>query len=534
MRFAWNSTGKQILGLLIVSLLLVRPSAIAGADGWVPVAPSVDYQLFKLPGPVQVHVTRMDRSDPTLTLEAGLANRQLEGGLQTVSEMVEMYDGTLSGWEPNWGGRMEVLAAINGSFHDQDTGRPDSGMIQGGWYIKRFNDLGGGSGFGWRLDGSAFIGGCVRQGEDQHRVTVVDTGEYHPIGAINSRPKSREMALYTHHYGRRGPGRNAVQVMVLMEYPPTILSIPRMAMGTVTSVEFNAGSRPLPFDQIMLRGQGEAGEWLRKHALVGTELGISTGIDHYQSDCETPHPESWDETYTSLSGSFEFLLDGEIQSFDDLGANVDNPRTAICYNDRHLHFVVVDGRQEGFSRGMTIEELGAFCRDRLDADWGINQDGGGSSAMWVAGEIVNSPSDGHERPIANGLMLVRILRKEQSRAFRAGDAVRTRDLVDLSVGPGSNFQTPWDVEDGASGLIVSDPHRLDGIRATGAYWWKVDFGDRVGWVTEANLESLEGSAATPTPTTTPQPIDDLKTLLASDPWLEARAYQLHGLGLPVP
>ena len=34
-------------------------------------------------------------------------------------------------------------------------------MVQSGWYAKRFDDLGGGSGFAWKLDRSAFIGECV-------------------------------------------------------------------------------------------------------------------------------------------------------------------------------------------------------------------------------------------------------------------------------------------------------------------------------------------------------------------------------------
>ena len=37
----------------------------------------------------------------------------------------------------------------------------------------------------------------------------------------------------------------------------------------------------------------------------------------------------------------------------------------------------------------------------------LNLDGGGSASMWAFGQTVSSPSEGQERPIANGLVLVK-------------------------------------------------------------------------------------------------------------------------------
>lgn len=81
------------------------------------------------------------------------------------------------------------------------------------------------------------------------------------------------------------------------------------------------------------------------------------------------------------------------------------PRTAagIDESGSTLFLAVVDGRSE-VSIGMTLLELGALMAD-VGAWQAINLDGGGSSAIRVdaAGGIVNTPSDGNERVVANHL-----------------------------------------------------------------------------------------------------------------------------------
>lgn len=66
-----------------------------------------------------------------------------------------------------------------------------------------------------------------------------------------------------------------------------------------------------------------------------------------------------------------------------------HPRVAIGYAaPGHYIFVVVDGRDEGYSRGATLSELAAIMQKEgcLTA---YNLDGGGSSSMLYAGEYVN-------------------------------------------------------------------------------------------------------------------------------------------------
>ena len=75
----------------------------------------------------------------------------------------------------------------------------------------------------------------------------------------------------------------------------------------------------------------------------------------------------------------------------------DQPRTAVgVIDENHLVFVVVDGRQTGYSEGVTLTELADIMTD-LGATTAYNLDGGGSSTMYFDGEVVNRPSNGGER-----------------------------------------------------------------------------------------------------------------------------------------
>lgn len=75
----------------------------------------------------------------------------------------------------------------------------------------------------------------------------------------------------------------------------------------------------------------------------------------------------------------------------------EQPRTAVgVIDDNHLVFVVVDGRDPGYSRGVTMTELAGILQD-LGATTAYNLDGGGSSTMVFNGEVLNQPSNGGER-----------------------------------------------------------------------------------------------------------------------------------------
>ncbi|MDQ0089459.1 exopolysaccharide biosynthesis protein [Paenibacillus anaericanus] len=68
-----------------------------------------------------------------------------------------------------------------------------------------------------------------------------------------------------------------------------------------------------------------------------------------------------------------------------------NPRTGIgMIAPNHYIFIVVDGRKEGYSRGMTLPEFAQVFAD-LGCTEAYNLDGGGSSTMYFMGRVVNNP-----------------------------------------------------------------------------------------------------------------------------------------------
>ncbi|MCE9645052.1 MAG: SH3 domain-containing protein [Chloroflexi bacterium] len=99
----------------------------------------------------------------------------------------------------------------------------------------------------------------------------------------------------------------------------------------------------------------------------------------------------------------------------NLAATIPQPRTALGLNKngRWLTLMVVDGRQDGYSEGVTFPELGELLIS-YGVYTGVNLDGGGSSTMVMKGmdgkpRILNSPIDlnvpGKERAVANHLGL---------------------------------------------------------------------------------------------------------------------------------
>jgi hypothetical protein len=82
-----------------------------------------------------------------------------------------------------------------------------------------------------------------------------------------------------------------------------------------------------------------------------------------------------------------------------------HPRTGIGLDGRgRLLLVTVDGRQRK-SVGMTLNEFADLFR-YLGATSALNLDGGGSTTMWVRGQIVNKVSDPSERPVGSSILIV--------------------------------------------------------------------------------------------------------------------------------
>lgn len=83
-----------------------------------------------------------------------------------------------------------------------------------------------------------------------------------------------------------------------------------------------------------------------------------------------------------------------------------HPRSAVGLTQSgDLVFATVDGREPGASVGVTLAELAELMRNEGCVE-AMNLDGGGSSCLTVRDVVVNRPSDGKERPVANAILLI--------------------------------------------------------------------------------------------------------------------------------
>ena len=91
----------------------------------------------------------------------------------------------------------------------------------------------------------------------------------------------------------------------------------------------------------------------------------------------------------------------------------DEDTTTVC----KVIYMVVDGRQAGWSVGMTLKALGDEML-KYNAYYAVNIDGGGGSSMWLAdkgpwcitdtngGCLVDKPADGAERATLTAMLVL--------------------------------------------------------------------------------------------------------------------------------
>ena len=98
----------------------------------------------------------------------------------------------------------------------------------------------------------------------------------------------------------------------------------------------------------------------------------------------------------------EVFVDMTAQKLGSIGGR--NPRSAIGYTaDNNFILVAVDGR-EGSSIGMTLMELANFMKS-IGCVNAMNLDGGGSTVMYVNGQVVNKPQARGGIPLSNAIIL---------------------------------------------------------------------------------------------------------------------------------
>ena len=118
------------------------------------------------------------------------------------------------------------------------------------------------------------------------------------------------------------------------------------------------------------------------------------------------------EVYNAVGGNKILVENGrpvDPTTWNSIGGALElHPRTSVGLSSdgSRLIIIVVDGRQERFSEGVTLPEMAEYLIE-FGAYTGLNLDGGGSSTLvfstFSGPEIINRPPDGKERVRANHL-----------------------------------------------------------------------------------------------------------------------------------
>jgi exopolysaccharide biosynthesis protein len=327
------------------------------------------YSETRSAGPWEMDVVVIDLENPWLSFKTVKANNRLQGHEKT-SSMASRN---------NFAGH-RVVAAINGDFYD-GTGLPIGAQVSNGQVVK--------TDFAWKTIGLndakvPFIadigyGGMVWSDSANNLL--------HNINAVRS---DNQLILYNPFFGY-STGSNAYGSEALIR-PLEGWIVNDTMRCVVEEIQTNQGNMVIPSGKAVLSGHGESAGFIGSVS-AGDTLSIAFSM--------RPAPDR----LMNVIGGNEIL----VQNGQNIGASGDrHPRTAAGFNadSTKFYFFTVDGRQPGYSVGMSYYELAAYM-----LEWGVyqglNLDGGGSTTMLVRGEIKNSPSDpGGERTVANSLLLI--------------------------------------------------------------------------------------------------------------------------------
>ena len=143
------------------------------------------------------------------------------------------------------------------------------------------------------------------------------------------------------------------------------------------------------------------GPVVRNGKLFRDEKFADALVMNYDGSMQTYSADALDMNAIKANGAWQvwtfgpmLLEDGQPMTEFNSTLMKANPRTAVGYYEPgHYCFLVVDGRQEGYSVGMTMQELSQFFYDS-GCKVAFNLDGGQSSEMVFLGNVINKPYDG--------------------------------------------------------------------------------------------------------------------------------------------
>ncbi|MFI2858613.1 phosphodiester glycosidase family protein [Paenibacillus sp. JSM ZJ436] len=345
------------------------------------IGPGASYtwkQLEVERGPERLHMIQFDPAQSSLSLKAAKTNGKLYG-MQQLSAMAQEVDAQGS----------RVIAGINGDFYDMSSGVPTGLFMSEGELLN--SPPSGWNAFGMKSDGSTLYGpspSLIR--------TVEIGGQEHTLTAVNRSRGTDALVLYTDSFHSSTMTNDLGDEYVLDVVSGDFKSGEDITFRVSTLFK-EKGSSPIREGQAVLSVSGSQRSKLSSLS-QGDQVTVSLQLD-----------PAWQDVTTAIGGNAMLVKDGVVQPLTDPAVH---PRSAIGTKaDGTVIMLVVDGRQPGFSEGVTLAEMGQLMKD-AGAVQALNLDGGGSATMVArlpgeaARKVMNSPSDGGERKTANGLLLV--------------------------------------------------------------------------------------------------------------------------------
>ncbi|MGA0920205.1 MAG: phosphodiester glycosidase family protein [Gemmatimonadaceae bacterium] len=377
----------------VLTLLVGMPLAAQQPVTVDNVAPGITYQRIVRPaGPWQIHLVRVDRAEGPWTLTVRHAFDSLRGR-EATSAMASRLSA-----------QREVPVALNADFFDLRTGEvTNNQVIDGevwkgivGFDLPRQGRRIQRGQFAIDADGTPIIAGLAYEGRLRiGRLTFV-------LDGVNARPsQSSALVSFDARWGtapvddstRRVTGDTTIHGRRLVAYGAQA----RARLDSIT----RAAQR---------RWWGGASRLRITHRFVAPALPASTsgvaGVRPARRLAPRATVGGW-PILVRDSVSLAPQADSLERTAPAFSA-ARHPRSAIGTSEggRILWLIAVDGRQTA-SAGMTLVELAELMRE-LGITEGLNLDGGGSTALWVGGQVRNRPSDPTgERPVGNAVMIVR-------------------------------------------------------------------------------------------------------------------------------
>ncbi|WP_405100162.1 phosphodiester glycosidase family protein [Micromonospora sp. NBC_01412] len=333
-----------------------------------PVAPGLD-------------LTSFDRYDADGWLRADALTADLTGGV-TVDYV---NSGEVSKAEPLRGAvdRSRAVAAVNGDFFDINNSGAAQGIGVRAGELVQSPVAGHNNAVAISADG---LGRVIQVNFDG--TATLPAGPV-PLTQFNNMVQANGIGLFTPLWGAYPRERAVEGAQRVAEV--TVVG------GRVATVTTAAGTGPIPAGTTVLLGRDAGAD-----ALAGLRPGDAVSVA-YQ-----PKPSDGGTLRAAVGGSNVLVRDGAVQSIADASLA---PRTAVGFtaDGKRMIMLTVDGRQVD-SRGVSQTEMGRMMAE-LGAWTALNLDGGGSSTLLARRpgeatvEVANSPSDGSERAVPNGLAI---------------------------------------------------------------------------------------------------------------------------------